>query len=87
VTAGGVVKNAQWIVEQHVALAEEVTGGKPALLIGFLMDNTKANRKAEGMLEEHEPRWLSIGCHAHALSLLIKDQADPKKTTATALPR
>jgi hypothetical protein len=80
VTAGGVVKNAQWIFDQHVALAEELIGGKPELLIGFLMDNTKANRKAQDMLEEHEPRWLAIGCQAHGLLLLIKDLADPKNT-------
>jgi hypothetical protein len=84
VTTGGVVKNAQWIFYQHVARAEEVTGGKPELPIGGLMDNTKANRKAEGMLEEHEPRWLAIGCQAHGLSQLIKHLADPKKTTAPA---
>jgi hypothetical protein len=84
VTAGGVVKNAQWIFDQHVALAEEVTGGEPELPIGVLMNNIKANRKAEGMLEEHDPHWLAIGCQAHGLSLLIKDLADTKKTTATA---
>jgi hypothetical protein len=41
---GGVVKNAQWLMEQHEEWAMQVTDNKPERLLGMVMDNTKANR-------------------------------------------
>jgi hypothetical protein len=37
------------------------------------MDNTKANRAADALLDVEYPFLINIGCQAHGLSLLLKD--------------
>jgi hypothetical protein len=39
------------------------------------MDNTKANRAADALLDVEYPFLINIGCQAHGLSLLLKDMA------------
>jgi hypothetical protein len=39
--ARGVCKNAQWIEEQHLRWAHEVTEGDLSRMLGMVMDNTK----------------------------------------------
>ena len=79
INTAGMRKNAQWVVDQHVDLAKEVTSGKPERLIGVLMDNTKTNLAAMKKLQEKYPTWLCLGCFAHGLALLIKDLAGLSK--------
>ena len=79
INTAGMRKNAQWVVDQHVDLAMEVTSGKPKRLIGVLMDNTKTNLAAMKKLQEKYPTWLCLGCFAHGLALLIKDLAGLSK--------
>ena len=88
IKASGVTKDAKWIQDLHEELAQELTGGNDELLLGFIMDNTKGNRKAMQELQKAHPLWVCIGCQAHGLSLLIKDVAktaastDAKPTTS-----
>lgn len=79
IKAAGVSKDAEWITELHNNLADDITQGQPDRLLGVLLDNTKANRKALKELEEQHRTWLGLGCQAHALSLLLKDLANPSK--------
>jgi hypothetical protein len=60
------------------------TGAK---CIGFVMDNTAANRSAEAALERAHPYLVNIGCWSHALSLLIKDFAKRFKWVELAYMR
>eukprot|EP00798_Chlamydomonas_sp_ICE-L_P012776 gene12776-16033_t len=55
----------------HLEIAEELSSQEE--LIGFIMDNTKANANAMKMLEEQNPAWVCIGCGAHAFALIFKD--------------
>ncbi|KAG5184696.1 hypothetical protein JKP88DRAFT_277082 [Tribonema minus] len=71
--ARGVCKNAEWIEELHMRWAKKVTRGNLDRLLGMVMDNTKANRKALDLMKQKHPTWLLLGCQAHALALLIKD--------------
>ena len=43
VSAAGVVKDQQWIAARHVEWAAEFTNGDLDRVLGFVMDNTKAN--------------------------------------------
>ena len=79
VTAAGVTKNGEWIAELHEDLADELTSWQKEKLLGFLMDNTEANRKAMRLMGESFPHWLLLGCQSHAGSLLLKDFASPAK--------
>jgi hypothetical protein len=79
ITAAGVTKDAQWIVGVHKQLLLDITEGDPCRLLGFLMDNTAANRAAMRLLTEMYPHLLNVGCQAHGLSLFVKDMA--KETT------
>ncbi|GFR43148.1 hypothetical protein Agub_g4172, partial [Astrephomene gubernaculifera] len=56
IPASGVVKDADWITETHIQLANDVFDGQPDNWVGFLMDNTKANRKAMVQLRQHNPK-------------------------------
>lgn len=76
---GDVRKNAEWIADKHEELAQRLTDGKLDKLAGVIMDNTSANRKAMGLLEQRQPQWLAIGCQAHALDLFLKDLGKPAK--------
>ena len=43
ISAAGEVKDKHWIAARHVEIATEVTGGQLDRVLGFVMDNTKAN--------------------------------------------
>lgn len=43
------------------------------------MDNAKANCSDMKLLPDHNPRWLTVGCVAHGLSLYFKDVTKPDK--------
>jgi hypothetical protein len=43
VSAAGEVKDKNWIAALHLEIAAEITGGKLERVLGFVMDNTKAN--------------------------------------------
>jgi hypothetical protein len=84
IRAAGVTKDAAWIAATHEELADEVTNGRPRLLNGLLMDNTKANLAAMRLLQQRHPYWLLVGCQGHGFSLLLKDFANTSKTTWAA---
>jgi hypothetical protein len=84
IRAAGLVKDAQWIAGMHEAAADELTKGRPWLLLGVLMDNTKANLSAMRILQERHPNWVLLGRQGHGLLLLLKDFANSKKTTWAA---
>lgn len=88
VRCAGVTKDASWIKELHLKEAQTLTGGQLDRIIGFLMDNTQANRNALLLLERVNPLWLGIGCQAHGLSLLCKDvTVGSKKQQQTQLAK
>jgi hypothetical protein len=87
VECGGTKKDADWIFSTHVALAEEIAPSQPGgadNLLGVVMDNTKANRSALKKLKDKFPRWLTLGCNAHALNLIFKDLANESRCEGTA---
>ena len=43
ISAAGEVKDKHWIAARHLEIAEETTGGQLDCVLGFVMDNTKAN--------------------------------------------
>lgn len=43
ISAAGEVKDKHWIAARHLEIAEETTGGQLDRVLGFVMDNTKAN--------------------------------------------
>lgn len=69
------------LVFAALQLADEVTGGKPETVLGYIMDNTKANRNAMILLEERDPQKMAFGCHAHGFNLLFKDWGHIKNKT------
>jgi len=44
-------------------------------VLGFVLDNTKTNRAALGILLQFCPQWIVIGCTAHSIALIFKDFA------------
>jgi hypothetical protein len=80
VPAAGVPKDAAWIAKLHKELMLEVTAGDQHRLLGFVMDNTKANRAAMVLLSNEFKHLINIGCQAHGLSLMIKDMAKDKSS-------
>jgi hypothetical protein len=87
VVADGVCKDSAWIqkiCEDVMSDVELQTGAK---CIGFVMDNTAANRSAEAALGRARPHLVNIGCWSHALSLLIKDFAKRFKWVELAYMR
>jgi hypothetical protein len=42
-------------------------------LVGWVLDNTKANWRAMLELQKQCPKWIMRGCFAHGLALLMKD--------------
>ena len=79
----GQKKSADDIVVQHVKLVEKFAPDTNQLL-GFVMDNPKANRNALAALELKYPRCVGLGCQAHSLNLLCKDMANTAKCPGTA---
>lgn len=43
ISAAGEVKDKEWIAARHLEIADEATGGQRNRVLGFVMDNTKAN--------------------------------------------
>jgi hypothetical protein len=80
VPAAGVTKDAAWIANLHKEVMLEVTAGDHYRLLGFVMDNTRANRAAMVLLRNEFKHLINIGCQAHGLSLLIKDMAKDKSS-------
>jgi hypothetical protein len=50
-------------------------------LVGWVLDNTKANCRAMLTLQERFPKWIMRGCFAHCLALLMNDFCNYKATT------
>jgi hypothetical protein len=42
-------------------------------LVGWVLDNTKANCRAMLTLQERFPKWIMRGCFAHGMALLMND--------------
>jgi hypothetical protein len=81
-------KTGEDIAAMHNEWAAELTKGDLAKILGVVLDNPKANRKALRLLQEEHPMWICLGCQAHALNLLCKDLANTKgasKGTAAIL--
>jgi hypothetical protein len=72
-SALGQSKTAEWIKQFHLRVAQELAPDQPEQLLGFVMDNTKANRAAMDLLSEHCPRWILVGCMSHGNNLTMKD--------------
>jgi hypothetical protein len=51
IKAGGVVKDADYLVDIHESVAFDVSQDNIDLCLGFIMDGTSANRKALRQLE------------------------------------
>jgi hypothetical protein len=66
-------KNAEGIAEILEGMACKMTSGNPEKLVGWVMDNTKANWAAMCMIQEKFPVWIMRGCLAHGLNALMKD--------------
>ena len=78
INAAGVSKDAAWVVQLHEDMAAELTEGDMDRLLGVVLDNTATNVSALRTMEQLHPRWVGLGCQAHALALLIKDLAHVK---------
>ena len=65
----GKAHNAQWIAEDIGCVIDSVNGD----VVGVVMDNAAANKKAWKMLENKYPQKFFHGCVSHGLHLLIKD--------------
>jgi hypothetical protein len=50
-------------------------------LVGWVLDNTKANWRAMLQITEKHPQWIMRGCFAHGLNLLMKDFCKHKGAT------
>jgi hypothetical protein len=72
-------KNAEGIAEILEGMARKMTSGNPDKLVGWVMNNTKANWAAMRMLQEKFPVWIMRGCLAHGLNALMKDICRFKK--------
>lgn len=66
-------KNAEGIASILERMAAEMAGDEPDKLIGWLLDNTKANWSAMKQMQLRHPKWLLRGCLAHSMNVLIKD--------------
>jgi hypothetical protein len=80
----GMVKDHAWIHDVHKEIAEELRPVAASRLLDLVLDNAKANRSAMRMLEEIYPRWIMVGCNAHALNLLLKVLATDSWCPGTA---
>jgi hypothetical protein len=93
VTTHGFKKDATWIADLHERMAadllksiapeeystEDLDRDMAEKILGVVLDNPRANRNALEMLEARHTTWICLGCQAHALSLLVKDLANPDK--------
>jgi hypothetical protein len=66
-------KDADGIEAMLLAAATNASGGDLNRIIGFVLDNTKANHKAMRKMSDKHPHLINRGCLAHSLALCIKD--------------
>jgi hypothetical protein len=76
-------KNAEGIANLLEEMAVGIMGGEDAAhrFAGWVMDNTRANVAAMGILEERRPEWVSVGCTGHCAALAMKDFCKFLKTS------
>lgn len=84
IDTSGKKKTGVAIKDMHLEMAQEVTQGDPAKILGVVMDNPKANRLALKLLQDAHPTWICLGCQAHALNLLCKDLITEKFCPGTS---
>lgn len=73
ITARNVTKDATWIKDQCLAVAEDIQQKADATVSGYVMDSASANRSAMQKLEEEVGPLINLPCVSHTLSLLLKD--------------
>jgi hypothetical protein len=77
-------KDAESIVSFLMTSAKSLVGSSNAdleRLVGWVLDNTKANWRAMLTLEEAHPKWIMLACFAHGIALLMKDFFKFKQAT------
>lgn len=65
--------------KRHQKVAFPVSCLQPERLLGTIQDNTSTNVAAMRIMDELQPRWLNLGCHAHALDLVLKSLCKQKE--------
>ena len=71
--------DAEWLAQD----ISRVIDGIGENVVGAITDNTAANKKMWGILEEKYPANFFHGCVSHGLHLLVKDVFGAKKKEAT----
>jgi hypothetical protein len=66
-------KDADGIEAMLLKAATEASGGNLKRIIGFVLDNTKANHKAMRQMAAKHAHLINRGCLAHGLALCMKD--------------
>jgi hypothetical protein len=66
-------KDADGIEAMLLTSATNASGGDLNRIIGFVLDNTKANHKAMRQMSDKHPHLINRGCLAHGLALCMKD--------------
>jgi hypothetical protein len=77
-------KDAESIANFLTTAAKSIVGSTDEdlkRLVGWVLDNTKANWRAMLKLEEKHLKWIMRGCFAHSIALLMKDCCKFKPTT------
>jgi hypothetical protein len=77
-------KDAESIAQLLTTAAKSMVGHTDEdleRLVGWVLDNTKANWRAMLKLEEEHPKWIMRGCFAHSIALLMKDFCKFKTAT------
>ena len=77
INASGHTKDADYIHDTCAEIYTQISAamGPQAKCLGFIMDNTSANKSAIRKLEVTFSWMVCLGCCAHSFSLLIKDLA------------
>jgi hypothetical protein len=76
-------KDAEAIAAFLLKASKDMLGPEGDLdrLVGWVLDNTKANWRAMQNLQEQQPKWIMRGCLAHSTNLMIKDFCKHKSAT------
>jgi hypothetical protein len=72
-------KNAEGIAKVLEEQAERMTDRDTDKLVGWILDNTKANWEAMQLMQGRHPKWLLRGCLAHGLPTLVKNFSTHQK--------
>jgi len=83
VSAGGQVKDGEWVFQMHKALIMELEPVDQRRILGLVLDNAPSNKCGMDKLQEEFPWLILIGCLAHSLHLLIKDLIGTDKSDGT----